>query len=175
MITRNTLRIAQYNVAMTSPRAQSVSDRLRDGSDNALRRISSVIAAVDPDILLLCEFDQSGDGIDNGDVTAFIQNFLIPAGGSDYKYHCQVGVNTGLPYKRKGKPDISNKPDMAQGFGFHHGQYGFALLSRFPIEKSQLRTWQQFHWKDMPENKMPEGTTPHGFNNNNASRQKVMR
>lgn len=38
----------------------------------------------------------------------------------------------------------------AWGYGFYPGQYGMVLLSRYPIDVNNIRTFQHFKWHDMP-------------------------
>ena len=46
-------------------------------------------------------------------------------------------------------------PNDAYGFGFYHGHYAFALISRYPIDTENTRTFQTFKRKDLPEAVMP--------------------
>ncbi len=45
---------------------------------------------------------------------------------------------------------VNNGPDDAWGFGNYHGQYAFAVMSQYPIDTKQIRTFQTFKWKEMP-------------------------
>jgi hypothetical protein len=47
--------------------------------------------------------------------------------------------------------------DDSFGFGNYPGQYGMAVLSRFPIDTLGVRTFQLFRWRDLPGNHMPGG------------------
>jgi hypothetical protein len=47
-------------------------------------------------------------------------------------------------------------PDDAFGFGFFEGQYGMAVLSKYPIAFDDVRTFQHFLWKDMPGALLPD-------------------
>lgn len=49
-------------------------------------------------------------------------------------------------------------PDDAFGFGFFPGQFGMAVYSMYPIDYSQIRTFQEFLWKDMPGALLPENS-----------------
>jgi hypothetical protein len=62
-------------------------------------------------------------------------------------------VPTGLDLNRDGNP---NGPDDAYGFGFFPGQYGMLVLSKYPIDKRDVRTFQNFRWKDMPGARLPD-------------------
>ena len=46
-------------------------------------------------------------------------------------------------------------PGDAWGFGEYHGQYAFALLSKFEIMTVNTRTFQKFKWIDMVGAEMP--------------------
>ncbi|MEW8585091.1 MAG: endonuclease/exonuclease/phosphatase family protein, partial [Candidatus Thiodiazotropha sp.] len=41
------------------------------------------------------------------------------------------------------------------GFGFYPGQYGMVVLSRYPIQRKRVRSFQHFLWKDMPDSMLP--------------------
>ncbi|MCG8700491.1 MAG: endonuclease/exonuclease/phosphatase family protein, partial [Bacteroidales bacterium] len=47
-------------------------------------------------------------------------------------------------------------PEDGYGFGYFPGQYGFALLSKYKINVEDIRTFQNFLWKDMPGAKLPK-------------------
>ncbi|ODA30483.1 hypothetical protein A8L45_20180 [Veronia pacifica] len=142
---------------MTSSVQGEVRKRVSTGGDERLRKIASVIAATSPDILLLCEVDQCGDGGDDGTIKQFLRKYLTDQ-QENYPYFYQPAVNTGKPYKQK--DNVKNQPDFAQGYGFHHGQYGFALLSRYPICTDEIRSWQKVIWQSMPKNRMPADYYP---------------
>ena len=44
----------------------------------------------------------------------------------------------------------------AFGFGDFEGQFGMAVLSRYPIDFNKVRTFQKFLWKDMPGAMLPD-------------------
>jgi hypothetical protein len=73
-----------------------------------------------------------------------------------YLYSYIIPSNTGIPSELDmNKNDITTDPEDAFGYGRHPGQYAFALLSKYPILKDSIRSFQQFLWKDMPEAKFP--------------------
>jgi len=81
------------------------------------------------------------------------QNGVSPI---DYPYYWAVPANTGMP----SGTDLNNngKTDDAAdcfGFGTYKGQYAFAIFSKFPIKKEQVRSFQKFLWKDMPNANFP--------------------
>jgi hypothetical protein len=47
-------------------------------------------------------------------------------------------------------------PEDAWGFGNYPGQYGMVILSRFPLDENNARTFQYFKWQDMPNRQIPK-------------------
>ena len=107
-------------------------------------------------MLLINEFD-----FDPTALTLFQQNYLaVPHNGAApiaYAYSFIAPSNTGVPSGF----DLDNNgsvggPNDALGFGFFPGQFGMAVLSKYPIETSGVRTFQKFLWKDMPGARLPD-------------------
>jgi len=152
-----TIRIATYNVSLQRNEPGKLLRDLQSGTHRQARQIAEVIQRVQPDILLLNEFDydQEGRALD-----LFEQLYLGQAQQNQQPVkftHRYIGpVNTGRPTRfdlnRDGQFD---GPADAVGFGHHEGQYGMALLSKFPISVGQVRTFQQFLWADMPGALLP--------------------
>ncbi|MET4589768.1 hypothetical protein ABIA70_001365 [Arthrobacter sp. 754] len=91
----------------------------------------------------------------------FRENYLaIGQGGAepvDYPYAYVAPSNTGIPSGF----DLNNNGivaggDDAFGFGAFEGQYGMAILSKYPIDTENVRTFQNFLWKDMPGALLPD-------------------
>lgn len=146
-----TLRVATFNTSLNDDRAGGLIERLRNG-DEAARNIAAVIQRQRPDILLINEFDYDADG----QAAALFQSDYLakPQYGQaaiHYAYRYLAPVNTGVPsgldLNNDGKTGGSND---AFGFGNHPGQYGMLLLSQYPIIADDVRTFQNFLWKDMP-------------------------
>ncbi|WWE57363.1 endonuclease/exonuclease/phosphatase family protein [Parasalinivibrio latis] len=136
-------------------------NRLLNERQQRFCNIAGVIRTVRPDVILLCEFDHPGVGGDDGAVAVFIREYLNTNDGDgepiDYPHVYCPSSNTGLPLKETSAKSTVIQPEEAHGFGLHHGQYGFVLLSRYPILFEEIRSWQQFRWQKMPGNRMPEG------------------
>lgn len=159
----NQLKIATFNVSMEAenylPRGERGSSQvligiLANGEHPQVKNIAAIIQRVRPDILLLNEFDYIEDpklGIE-----AFIKNFLNQAqAGSeaiDYPYYYYNTVNTGKPspFDLDNDGEATGVGADAWGYGFYPGQYGMVLLSRYPIDVDNIRTFQHFKWQDMP-------------------------
>jgi hypothetical protein len=161
------IRVATFNVSMEAenyvPRGTEVNGgemfaHLATGEHPQIRNTAEIIQHVRPDILLLNEFDYHPDP-EKG-IQAFVRNYLSQSQSGaepiDYHYFYIAPVNTGVDSGHDLDNDgvASGSGADAFGFGLYPGQYGMALLSRFPIHKDKVRTFQHFLWKDMPDNLM---------------------
>ncbi|WP_322863527.1 endonuclease/exonuclease/phosphatase family protein [Aeromonas allosaccharophila] len=127
-----------------------------------IRNVAEIIQRTRPDVFLLNEFDNDGKGESTADLKAFNDNYLAHAQHAEvtaisYPVMQNFATNTGLMsgYDLNLDGNINNGPDDAWGFGNYHGQYAFAVMSQYPIDTKQIRTFQHFKWKDMPGEKNP--------------------
>ena len=151
------VRFASYNVALNRRSAGALKQELRGGNSAQARKIAEVIQRTRPDVLLLCEFDydEQGEGL-----TSFQKEYLAVAQNGappiEYKFRfyapVNTGVDSGLDLDGNGKMKTGND---AFGFGLFPGQYAMAVLSRYPIDTDNIRTFQNFLWKDMPNAALP--------------------
>jgi len=152
------VRFATFNASLNRNNA---GDLVRDLStpDNAqAAAVAETIQRTDPDVLLINEFDY----VEGGQAAElFRDNYLeVPHNGAapvDYPYYYVAPVNTGVPSGL----DLDNSGAVgggndAFGFGFFPGQFGMAVYSKFPIAVDDVRTFQQFLWKDMPGALLPD-------------------
>lgn len=157
---QDTITFATYNVSMEAenyvrrgtPGISSaiLQQQLASDTNTQIKNIAGIIKSVRPDVLLLNEFDYIADP-DSG-VGAFIRNYLHKGADSiDYPYYFYATVNTGQPspFDLDNNGKASGYGSDAWGFGQYPGQYAMVLLSRYPIDTT-ARTFQHFHWKDMP-------------------------
>ncbi|WP_085297238.1 endonuclease/exonuclease/phosphatase family protein [Cognaticolwellia mytili] len=165
------LRIATFNVSMEAlnylPAEQNQNTKVT-GDELALalksnrqqiKNIAEIIQRVNPDIILLNEFDRSDNS--HQSLKHFIKNYLNKSQNGNtavnYPYFYQGPVNTGVPTKY----DLNNDnkagtlPNDAYGFGHFPGHFAMALLSKYPIDEEKIRTFQLFKWQDMPNALVP--------------------
>ncbi|SEA16590.1 endonuclease/exonuclease/phosphatase family protein [Rubrimonas cliftonensis] len=158
----DTIRIATFNASMNRNAAGELRADLESGTNQQLRTIAEIIQRVDPDVLLINEFDYEAAG----DLPAlFNSNYLNigqnvsgagPAAPVDYAYSFTAPSNTGVASGF----DLDNNgsvggPNDAKGFGFFEGQFGMAVFSKYEIDAANARTFQNFLWKDMPGARLP--------------------
>ena len=151
-----TLRVATYNTSLFRNRSGQLVDDLERGNQQA-RHIAEVLQRVRPDIVLLNEFDYDAE---HRSAELFCRRYLAVAQNDqspiEYAYRYTAPVNTGEPtgldLDKDGK---STGPGDAFGWGHHPGQYGMLVLSKYPIAAAEVRTFQQFLWRHMPDHLMP--------------------
>jgi len=186
------VRFSTFNLSLNRDSAgQLVSDlkqpALADPAGNPeARRIeqaqrdAEIIQRVNPDVLFLNEFDYvTGEGGYEA-VDLFSTNFVAApqnnitgtaaSSGVNFPYRfvapSNTGIASGFDLNNNGSivtaPGASGYGDDAYGFGAYPGQYGMALLSKYPIER--VRTFQNFLWKDMPGNLLNNDPSPAATN-----------
>ncbi|MEL4319933.1 endonuclease/exonuclease/phosphatase family protein [Leifsonia sp. YIM 134122] len=152
------LRVATFNLSLNRGAPGQLEADLAAGTNAQARTVAEIIQRANPDIVLLNEFDYVPDG---RATDAFRSNYLAVgqngANPVDYPYAYTAPSNTGIPSGF----DLNNDGtvgggDDAFGFGVFEGQYGMAILSKFPILTDKVRTFQKFLWKDMPGALLPD-------------------
>ncbi len=188
MVTTTTVRFSQFNAslnrnavgqiindfsnpAIPDSRGTTISQAVRV---QQVRNVAEIIQRANPDVLLINEFDFFAANPAEA-VRLFQQNFLaIAQNGAapvSYPYFYIAPSNTGIPTGF----DLNNNGatvttvtdgigaagygDDAFGFGNFPGQFGLVLLSKYPIDVANIRTFQNFLWKDMPGNLLTNDPT----------------
>lgn len=152
------IRFATFNASLNCANAGELIADLSTSDNAQARVIAETIQRVNPDVLLINEFD-----FDENEQAAnlFKQNYLaVSQNGADpidFPYIFVAPSNTGIPSGQ----DLDNSggvggPNDAFGFGFFPGQYGMAIYSKYPIVKHDVRTFRTFLWKDMPGALLPD-------------------
>lgn len=157
-----TLRVASMNASLYGDSARQVLDRLAGGADAQAIRLAQIIRTFRPDILLICEIDHEPDG---RTLDRFADLYLNAAdlgvGGDtsspiDYPHRWSIPTNTGLiadvDLDADGRRSL---PTDAWGFGVYPGQYAMAVLSRYPIARDSVRSFQTFRWAELPDALQP--------------------
>ncbi|PMH43250.1 succinyl-CoA synthetase subunit alpha [Vibrio sp. 10N.286.49.B3] len=140
-----------------------------------IRNVAAILQKNRPDVLMMAEFNNDGTGEDKEALKGFQDNYLSVSQSIDgangeanlepiqYPYFESYSTNTGLlsdlDLNRDGEIAL---PDDAWGFGFYHGQYAFALASKYEIDSANTRTFQEFKWKDLEGSTNPTITVCDG-------------
>ena len=182
------LRVATFNVSMEAlnyiPFKRGVAPTVTGKELNIalannhtqIKNIAEIIQRVNPDVILLNEFDRTNDS--HQELKTFIKNYLnVSQNGQNaiqFPYFYQGPVNTGEPtnfdLNNDGKSGVS--PSDNFGFGYFPGHFAMAFLSKYPIDEDNIRTFQKFKWKDMPNALQPiDPETNKPWFNDNAWQQ----
>ena len=164
---RRQVRFATFNVHLNRPTEGALAQDLALPDNVQAKKVAEIIQRTAPDILLLNEFDYDAGG---ESLKLFRENYLeISQNGADpivYPYAYAAPSNTGLhsghDLNRDGEI-VSQAGSVAYGndafgFGEFPGQYAMALLSKYPIDEANIRTFQLFRWQDMPGALLPDDT-----------------
>jgi myo-inositol-hexaphosphate 3-phosphohydrolase len=152
------VRFATFNASLNRNAAGQLISDLSNGANQQARNVAEIIQRVNPDVVLINEFDYEPD---QAAAKLFQQNYLSVghngAAPVEYPYVYVAPSNTGIPSGF----DLDNNgsvggPNDAFGFGFFPGQFGMALFSKYPIVMPNVRTFQTFLWKDMPDALLPD-------------------
>ncbi|MCD7437190.1 endonuclease/exonuclease/phosphatase family protein [Streptomyces lincolnensis] len=163
---RRTVRFATFNASLNRGTEGALVTDLSTPDNAQARNAAETIQRVDPDVLLVNEFDHD----DRSTAAALFQRNYLSVGQSGarpirFPYRFTAPVNTGVASGvdldgRNGAVTTPGSDAYGQdafGYGLFPGQYGMLVLSKYPIDTRAVRTFQRFLWKDMPENVMPEG------------------
>jgi hypothetical protein len=158
--TVGTLRVATFNLSFSRPTAGGLLAALQ-ANELPLHHCAAILQRVRPDILLLNEFDHDGEGLDTQALTLFLQRYLgISQRGDaplEYAYQWLIPTNTGLLCSADLDGDgVPMLPLDGHGFGAFHGQFGMLLLSRYPLDRQQARSFRQLLWTQMPGAQLPD-------------------
>ncbi|ABZ77125.1 conserved hypothetical protein [Shewanella halifaxensis HAW-EB4] len=136
-----------------------------------IRNVAAIIQKNRPDVLMMGEYNNDGTGEDLTALKDFQTNYLSVAqsldgaGGEanlepiEYPFAESYATNTGRlsGFDLNNDGYVATKEDVnsfdyandAWGFGKYHGQYAFALMSKYEIDTKNTRTFQNFKWKDL--------------------------
>jgi hypothetical protein len=146
------VRIATYNASLYGKASGQTRQRLANGMDRQAEQIAAIVQTVRPDVLLINEIDYDSDG---ETARLLSEKFFARSQGErepiEYPYIYAVRSNTGIDSELDlNNNDRRGEPNDAWGYGVYPGQYSMAIFSRLPIVRDEIRTFQQFLWKDLP-------------------------
>ncbi|MEM1278032.1 MAG: endonuclease/exonuclease/phosphatase family protein [Pseudomonadota bacterium] len=158
----DSLRIALFNASLSREGAGKLIFDIEKGTDKQPLRVAEIILRTGPDILILNEFDY--DPLHRG-LTSFagvLARGISDLPGIEYPYRFHPAVNTGVPSDHDLDRDgVIAGPGDAFGFGRFPGQYGMAVLSRYPLSPAQ--TYRLFRWRDLPGARRPRNPDGSAF------------
>jgi 3-phytase len=165
------VRFATFNVSLYGKHAGDMARQLRGGNHPRARRLAQIVQQVRPDVLLLNEVD---DDPEQQLLNTFADEYLATPQSIEtttagpaaiefpYRYAApsNTGRHSGRDLDRNGvidmRPGSRDYGGDCWGYGQYPGQYAFAVLSRYPIATSQIRTFAGLRWRDMPGGLLPD-------------------
>ncbi len=165
----HTIRFATFNASLNRDKAGTLIRDLSTPENVQARNVAEIIQRVQPDVLLINEFDYDAAGEAQ---KLFQKNYLSRAQNDaepiTFPHSFSAEVNTGVPSghdldgdgKTVAEPGSRGHGNDALGFGQFPGQYGMVVYSKFPINRDSVRQFSQFLWKKMPRALLP--TKPDG-------------
>ncbi|MBX9632119.1 MAG: endonuclease/exonuclease/phosphatase family protein [Burkholderiales bacterium] len=180
-----TVRFATFNASLNRNAAGDLLSDLGNpggaGTGDAVARrilqaqnVAQVIQRIAPDVLLVNEFDHDAAGVAGSSSVPnplgytslahqrFHNNFLATGQGGaapiafahGYTPTTNTGIASGFDLNNNG---VVGGGDDAFGFGNFAGQFGMTIYSKYEIVG--VRTFQNFLWKDMPNNLLTSDPT----------------
>lgn len=161
----DTVRFATFNASLNRDAEGQLIADLSTPDNAQARSVAEIIQRTNPDIVLINEFDFDAA---NEAARLFQQNYLsVSQNGAapvvyPYVYNApsNTGIASGFDLDNDGQaviePGSGAYGNDALGFGLFPGQFGMLVLSRYPIQQGQVRTFQHFLWRDMPGALLPD-------------------
>ncbi|OCQ96644.1 endonuclease/exonuclease/phosphatase [Oscillatoriales cyanobacterium USR001] len=166
----SSVRFSTFNASLNRNNAGQLITDISTPNNQQAKNVAETIQRVNPDVLLINEFDYDSSGTA---LNLFQQNYLsVSQNGAtpvNYPFRYTAPSNTGIASGF----DLDNNGSVvtqvgangygndALGFGNFPGQFGMALYSKYPIDTANIRTFQNFLWKDMPGALLPDdASTP---------------
>jgi len=169
--TKDTVRIALFNIWEMSTVKISDIDINGVGQDDQLMAAAEIVKRIRPEVLVINEIDHDIAALQEGkDISLNAHRFMdayLNQGEIPLNYRfvyaapCNTGFLTGKDFDNNDKVATENDRGTRDhggdcyGYGEYPGQYSMAILSSIPLENEQTRTFQHFLWKDLHDNLIP--------------------
>lgn len=162
------VRFSSFNASLNRSSAGRLITDLSTPNNQQAKNVAETIQRVNPDVLLINEFDYDSS---NTALNLFQQNYLsVSQNGATpvnypfrYAAPSNTGIASGLDLDNNGSAvtqiGVNGYGNDAFGFGDFPGQYGMAVYSKYPIDTTNIRTFQTFLWKDMPGALLPDNSS----------------
>ncbi|MGF1570277.1 MAG: phytase [Nodosilinea sp.] len=172
------IRFATFNASLNRSSAGALIADLSTPDNAQAQAVAEIIQRANPDVVLVNEFDFDEAGTA---AALFQENYLgVSQNGVDpveypyvYVAPSNTGVASGFDLDNNGEivttPGAPGYGNDALGFGDFPGQFGLVLYSKYPIDTENLRTFQNFLWKDLPGARLPADPEDADGDGNTAS------
>jgi len=162
------VRFSSFNASLNRSSAGRLITDLSTPNNQQAKNVAETIQWVNPDVLLINEFDYDSS---NTALNLFQQNYLsVSQNGATpvnypfrYTAPSNTGIASGLDLDNNGSAvtqiGANGYGNDAFWFGDFPRQYGMAVYSKYPIDTANIRTFQNFLWKDMPGALLPDNSS----------------
>ena len=148
-----TIRIATFNANLVRPGAGVLASDI-EARDGQVLAAAEILLRVRPDIVLINEIDHDPQGVALERFARLLRQGVGDLPGLDYPHRFAAEPNTGVPTRMDLDRDGKRMgPGDALGYGRFPGQYGMAILSRYPL--GPARTFRKFPWSALPGAEAP--------------------
>jgi len=159
------IRFATFNASLNRNSEGELITDLSTENNTQIQNVAEIIQRSNPDVILINEFDFDAEGTA---AQLFQENYLSQsqngAASINYSYRyvapSNTGIVSGFDLDNDGtavtNPDEFGYGNDAFGFGAFPGQFGMVLYSKYEIDTENIRTFQNFLWKDMPGALLPD-------------------
>jgi hypothetical protein len=162
---QESIRFATFNASLNRNNEGQLITDLSTPNNTQAKTVAEIIQRNNPDVLLVNEFDY----VPNGTAARLFQENYLSVGQNgvdpvEYPYFyvapSNTGIASGFDLNNNGTvvttPGAPGYGDDALGFGNFPGQFGMVIYSKYPIDTENVRTFQNFLWKDMPDALLPD-------------------
>ncbi len=155
-VAQGKLRIATYNTELSRDGPGLLFRDIVSGQDEQVEAVAQVIAAIQPDVILLQNIDYDHDLVA---LNALRERIAVHGHRMLHAYMRppNTGIATGFDMNGDDRVEL---PKDAQSFGEFEGQGGMAILSRFEIQETTVQDFSLVLWQDVQGALLPE--TEHG-------------
>ena len=165
------VRFALFNIWEMSTIKLTDVDTSGKGKNEQLKAAAEIIRIINPDVLVINEIDHDINALlTEKDLSLNVRRFndaYLNQGENPLNYPfafaapCNTGFLSGKDFDNNGK--VATEADRGSrdyggdcyGYGNYSGQYSMAILSRYPLQLKNARTFQKFLWMDLPDNLIP--------------------
>lgn len=147
----DTLRVATWGAALSRDGPGLLLRDIGRGEDPQIEAFTQVLADVRPDVLVLTDIDWDLNG---AGLAALVDR--LQAAGLEYPYHFTDQPNAGIPtgLDMDGNGWLGEARD-GLGYGRFSGDGGLAVISRIPIQTSEVKSFTDLRWRDLPGAVLP--------------------
>ena len=146
------LRIATFNTELSRAGPGLLLRDIAKGSDPQITAVTRLLADVAADIIVL-----QGVDYDLGGTTLGALADRVGEAGPSYPYRFALPPNAGRPtgLDMDGDGKTGGARD-GQGYGRFFGAGAMAILSRYPVLRTDVQDYSDFLWRDLPDALLPQ-------------------